>query len=137
MAIFVAHEENNALVGFLEVAIRSHDDGCSPTRPVGFVEGWFVPEAFRKQGIGRKLMCAAEDWARSQDCAEMGSDALIENQGSQGAHKHSVSRSWTAVCIFAKVSNRVLIRTFFCRPNRKPPSALFPGTTRKFMIVPT
>ena len=32
-------------------------------------------------------MCAAEDWARSQDCAEMGSDALIENQGSQGAHK--------------------------------------------------
>jgi aminoglycoside 6'-N-acetyltransferase I len=44
MAIFVAHEENNALVGFIEVAIRSHADGCSPTRPVGFVEGWFVRE---------------------------------------------------------------------------------------------
>jgi aminoglycoside 6'-N-acetyltransferase I len=87
MAIFVPHDENNALVGFIEVAMRSHADGCSPARPVGFVEGWFVRESFQKQGVGRKLMRAAEDWARSQDCVEMGSDALIENQGSHGAHK--------------------------------------------------
>jgi aminoglycoside 6'-N-acetyltransferase I len=32
-------------------------------------------------------MRAAEEWARSQRCIEMGSDAPIENQGSQGAHK--------------------------------------------------
>jgi aminoglycoside 6'-N-acetyltransferase I len=75
------------LIGFIEVAMRSHADGCSPTRPVGFVEGWFVRESFRKQGIGRKLMRAAEEWARSQRCIEMASDALIENQGSHAAHK--------------------------------------------------
>jgi aminoglycoside 6'-N-acetyltransferase I len=87
MAIPVAYDENGALIGFIEVAMRSHADGCSPTRPVGFVEGWFVRESFRKQGIGRKLMRAAEEWARSQHCIEMGSDALIENQESQDAHK--------------------------------------------------
>jgi aminoglycoside 6'-N-acetyltransferase I len=87
MTILVAHDENGALIGFIEVAMRSHADGCSPTRPVGFVEGWFVRESFRKQGIGRKLMRAAEEWARSQRCIEMASDALIENQGSHAAHK--------------------------------------------------
>jgi aminoglycoside 6'-N-acetyltransferase I len=87
MTILVAHDENNALIGFIEIAMRSHADGCSPTSPVGFVEGWFVRESFRKQGIGRRLMRAAEEWARSQRCIEMGSDALIENQESQAAHK--------------------------------------------------
>jgi aminoglycoside 6'-N-acetyltransferase I len=87
MTILVAYDENGALIGFIEVAMRSHADGCSPTRPVGFVEGWFVRKSFREQGIGRKLMRAAEEWARSPRCIEIGSDALIENQGSQGAHK--------------------------------------------------
>jgi aminoglycoside 6'-N-acetyltransferase I len=86
MTILVVHDENDALTGCIEVAMRSHADGCSPTRPVGFVEGWFVRKPFRKQGIGRELIGAAEDWARSQGCVEMGSDALIENQESQDAH---------------------------------------------------
>lgn len=87
MAILVAQQEDGALTGFLEVSLRSHADGCDPARPVGFVEGWFVGEAFRHRGIGRELMRAAEDWARAQGCTEMASDTWIDHEESQRAHE--------------------------------------------------
>ncbi len=87
MVILVAHDEDGALTGFIEVGLRSHADGCNPARPVGFVEGWFVHEKFRNRGVGRELMRLAEDWARTQACLEMASDALIDNQESQRAHE--------------------------------------------------
>jgi aminoglycoside 6'-N-acetyltransferase I len=87
MAILVSEDENGALIGFLEVGLRSHADGCDPARPVGFVEGWFVQEEFRNRGFGGELMRAAMDWARTQGCLEMASDALIDNKGSHRAHE--------------------------------------------------
>ena len=78
---------DGTLTGFLEVDLRSHADGCDSVRPVGYVEGWFVDEPSRNQGIGGELMQAAEAWARSQGCVEMASDVLIDNSGSQIAHK--------------------------------------------------
>jgi GNAT superfamily N-acetyltransferase len=79
MAILVAHDEDGALIGFLEVGMRSHADGCNPARPVGFVEGWFVQETFRNRGVGRELMRVAEEWARAHGCLEMASDTWIDN----------------------------------------------------------
>ena len=79
-------EDAEALTGFLEVSLRSHADGCD-THPVGFIEGWFVREPLRSRGIGTALMRAAEDWARTQGCSEIASDALIDNQPSIDAHQ--------------------------------------------------
>jgi aminoglycoside 6'-N-acetyltransferase I len=67
--------------------LRSHADGCNPSRPVGYVEGWFVAENHRHNGIGRKLLTAAEDWARSQGCVEIASDTWIDNEVSQRVHE--------------------------------------------------
>jgi len=86
MVILVACEADGTLTGFVEVGLRSHADGCDPARPVGFVEGWFVLEAFRHRGFGRNLMRAAEDWARAQGCREMASDTWIDHQDSQRVH---------------------------------------------------
>jgi len=86
-AIFVAECENAALVGFLETGLRSHADGCDPSRAVGFIEGWYVLESYRRQGIGKSLMTAAEEWARTNGCREMASDTLVENFSSQKAHE--------------------------------------------------
>ncbi len=82
----VAEAPDGRLIGFAEVGLRSHADGCDTTHPVGYLEGWYVDPAFRRQGIGRALLAAAEDWARSHGCREMASDALIENALSQQAH---------------------------------------------------
>jgi aminoglycoside 6'-N-acetyltransferase I len=74
------------LIGFVEAGLRSHADGCDTAQPVGFVEGWFVSEAHRNQGVGRHLMGALEDWAREHGCIELASDALISEEGSLHAH---------------------------------------------------
>lgn len=83
--IFVA-EANAGLVGFLEVDLRSHADGCDPSQPVGYVEGWYVGPDYRKQGVGAELLARAEEWARGHGCREIASDAVIDNELSQRAH---------------------------------------------------
>jgi aminoglycoside 6'-N-acetyltransferase I len=61
------------------VGLRSHADGGDESRPVGYVEGWFVAEGWRRQGIGGELVHPAEEWSRAQGCREMASGALIDN----------------------------------------------------------
>jgi len=86
LVVFVAEASDGSLVGFLEAGLRSHADGCESSHPVGYIEGWFVVESHRRQGIGAALVLAAEDWARSQGCIEIASDTQITNLLSQSAH---------------------------------------------------
>lgn len=83
---FVAAGLDGELVGFVQVGLRSHADGCETDRPVGFIEGWFVEEDLQGKGIGRQLMDAAERWSRGMACRELASDALLKNQPSLRAH---------------------------------------------------
>ena len=85
--IQVAEANDGTLAGFLEAGLRSHADGCDEAHSVGYVEGWYVAENWRQQGIGAELLRAAEDWARSQGCIEMASDTAIDNEVSQRAHE--------------------------------------------------
>jgi len=82
---FVAQRPNGRLAGFVEATIRPHADACD-TSPVGYVEGWYVDPDVRLGGTGRRLVRAAERWARERGCLEMGSDCLVENEGSLRAH---------------------------------------------------
>ena len=84
---FVAAMEGGTLIGFAEVDLRSHADGCDPARPAGYLEGWYIKEPHRRTGIGRQLLAAAEDWARSHGCTEMASDTWIDNEVSQSCHE--------------------------------------------------
>lgn len=83
--VLVAERPAGSLCGFVEASIRPFVDGCT-TRPVGYVEGWFVDPAVRRQGIGRRLVRAAEAWAAAHGCGEMASDALLGNAVSHEAH---------------------------------------------------
>jgi aminoglycoside 6'-N-acetyltransferase I len=84
-ATFVA-EAGGELIGFIEAGQRSYADGCDAATPAGYIEGWFVSEGCRRQGVGTSLIRAAEDWARARGCAEMASDVELENEVSQRAH---------------------------------------------------
>ena len=84
-AVFVAARSTGKLVGFLEASIRSVADGCA-TAPVGYIEGWYVDADVRRQGIGERLVRAAEAWAQAKQMREMGSDCLLDNDVSRRAH---------------------------------------------------
>jgi aminoglycoside 6'-N-acetyltransferase I len=87
LVVLVAEADDGTLVGFLEVGLRSSADGCDAAQAVGYVEGWYVVENHRRQGLGGELLRAAEDWARGQGCIEIASDTSIDNAVSQRAHE--------------------------------------------------
>jgi aminoglycoside 6'-N-acetyltransferase I len=84
-AVFFAERPDGKLCGFVEAAIRPWAIGCD-LRPVGYIEGWYVDEDRRREGIGRELVEAAEQWARSKGCRQMASDAELWNDVSHRAH---------------------------------------------------
>ena len=87
-AVFVLDRENGKLAGYVEAGERSIVDGCV-TSPVGYIEAWYVDPDVRRTGHGRRLLEAAEQWARERGHTEMGSDAILENDVSHAAHRAS------------------------------------------------
>lgn len=75
------------LAGFVQVGLRSHADGCDPSHAVGYLEGWYVDSAWRRKGVGTRLVAAAEAWAREKGCREMASDTWWDAAVSQQAHE--------------------------------------------------
>jgi aminoglycoside 6'-N-acetyltransferase I len=84
-AVFVCEDGLGELVGFSEVSLRSWAEGCLSS-PVGYLEGWYVVPQYRERGVGKALLSASEDWARSRGCTEMASDTNIGSEASEAAH---------------------------------------------------
>lgn len=84
-ATFLAEDATGELCGFIEVGQRKYAEGCKSS-PVGYIEGWYVDNRIRKQGVGKMLVMAAEDWAREQGWAEIASDTWLDNETSIQAH---------------------------------------------------
>ena len=74
------------VIGFIEVGLRSHADGCY-TQPVGFIEGWCVAPQFQRRAVGRALMAAAEQWSVAHGVEELASDTWLDSAVSQHAHE--------------------------------------------------
>ena len=76
----------DAPVGFAQCQLR-HDyvEGCD-TSPVGFLEGIYVEDGYRRSGVARLLLRACENWARSVGCTEFASDCELDNLDSLAWH---------------------------------------------------
>jgi aminoglycoside 6'-N-acetyltransferase I len=83
--VLVVELMKSRLVGFLEASIRPFVEDCH-TDHVGYLEGWFVENEYRRHGIGRMLVKKAEEWARTKGCEEMASDSEVGNELSFKAH---------------------------------------------------
>jgi predicted N-acetyltransferase YhbS len=128
VAVFVAVRPSGGLCGFLEASIRPFDEGCH-TWPVGYVEGWHVDADVRHQGIGRRLMATAEQWAIAQGCKEMASDTQIENEVSLTAHQAlGFEESSRAVHLRKRLTGAQGTSAEPSNPSRQLPLLLLDGT---------
>ena len=84
--VFLAFDDQGEAAGLIELSIRAYAEGCI-TDHVAFIEGWYVEPTARGSGIGAALVAAAESWARSRGCMELGSAAEVDNLASASAHR--------------------------------------------------
>jgi aminoglycoside 6'-N-acetyltransferase I len=89
-------------IGFIEGSIRADYVNGTETSPVGFVEGVYVAPAWRRRGVARRLFEAIGDWAQARGCHELASDALLENEASQRAHRALGFKETERVVYFVK-----------------------------------
>ena len=82
---FLAYHDSEP-VGFAQCQLRyDYVEGTSSS-PVGYLEGLYVKEDFRKQGFAIKLVHACENWAKDRGCHEFASDCELENEESLAMH---------------------------------------------------
>ncbi len=84
-AFFLAYGGENA-IGFAQCQLRHDYVEGTQFSPVGYLEGIYVAEDFRKQGIARELLSKCEKWAKEKSCAEFASDCELNNAQSLQFH---------------------------------------------------
>ncbi len=89
-------------VGFAQCQLRHDYVEGAATSPVGYLEGIFVEEAYRRQGIAKALLKACEGWARSVGCREFASDCELTNEESLRFHLNLGFREENRIICFAK-----------------------------------
>ena len=84
-AVYLGEIDGQA-IGFAQCQLRHDYVEGTETSPVGYLEGIFVAEEFRKKGYAKQLLAACENWAKEQGCTEFASDCELENIGSLKFH---------------------------------------------------
>ena len=84
-AFFLSYAED-APIGFAQCQLRYDYVEGTDSSPVGYLEGIYVVQGYRKQGIAREMLSACERWAKSKGCAEFASDCELENAQSLEFH---------------------------------------------------
>ena len=89
-------------VGFAQCGLRTDYVEGTETSPVGYLEGIFVKEQYRKNGYAKELLRACEMWAKDMGCTEFASDCELENMGSLSFHIAMGFREANRIICFKK-----------------------------------
>ena len=100
-AFFLAYREDTA-VGFAQCQLRYDYVEGTESSPVGYLEGIYVAELYRKQGLAKALLAACESWAKSKGCAEFASDCELDNTQSLQFHLNVGFREANRIICFTK-----------------------------------
>lgn len=77
---------DNMPIGFAQCGLR-HDyvEGIESS-PVGYLEGIFIQEDYRRKGYAKNLLVEFEKWAKQKGCSEFASDCELDNAVSLAFH---------------------------------------------------
>jgi len=100
-AIFLCLRGEEA-IGFAQCQLRrDYVEGCE-TSPVGYLEGVYVEEGSRRQGMAAALLKACESWSLLQGCREFASDCELDNADSLCFHLASGFEEANRIICFVK-----------------------------------
>ncbi|WP_042474177.1 aminoglycoside 6'-N-acetyltransferase [Bacillus ndiopicus] len=83
--VVLAYDAERA-IGFAQCQLRYDYVEGTETSPVGYLEGVYVEEEARLQGVAKNLIAACEEWAHKQGCVEFASDCELNNEESLKMH---------------------------------------------------
>lgn len=83
--IFLVMSDERA-VGFAQCGLRYDYVEGTDSSPVGYLEGIFIAEEYRKRGLAKDLLAACQKWAKEQGCTEFASDCELDNEDSLQFH---------------------------------------------------
>lgn len=99
---FMVRTPAGEAVAFMNLSLRyDYVPGVS-AYPVAYVEGIYVANAFRRQGVAGALLGRAEAWAKAKNCVNLASDTTLENTQSQVFHEAAGFREVERVVCFVK-----------------------------------
>ncbi|MFS0824480.1 aminoglycoside 6'-N-acetyltransferase [Bacillus sp. 1P02SD] len=103
--IFLAKEkEENEAIGFAQCQLRVDYVEGTESSPVGYLEGIFVREEYRRKGVAKQLLSSCEKWAKSKGCLEFASDVELENDESLKFHlKNGFQEANRIICLTKKL----------------------------------
>ena len=84
-AFFLAYAEETA-IGFAQCQLRHDYVEGTDSSQVGYLEGIYVVDGYRKQGVAKELLSACEGWAKEKGCTEFASDCELSNTQSLQFH---------------------------------------------------
>lgn len=73
-------------IGFAQCQLRHDYVEGTKSSPVGYLEGIFVSEGYRKKGYAAELLSECEKWAKEKGCSEFASDCELDNDESMRFH---------------------------------------------------
>lgn len=98
---FIAYE-NNEPIGFAQISLRFDYVEGTTSSPVAYLEGIYVKNAYRANGIAKSLIKECEKWARSNNCKQFASDCEILNEASYNFHLHCGFEEVNRIICFKK-----------------------------------
>ena len=103
--IFLAVDVDQA-IGFAQCQLRTDYVEGTDSSPVGYLEGLFVLDNYRQQGIARTLVEACEKWALTKGCTEFASDCELDNTDSLNMHiKLGFTEANRIICFTKKLGD--------------------------------
>lgn len=93
---------NGTIKGFAQCGLRHDYVEGTCSSPVGYLEGIFVQEEYRKQGFAKQLLNYCEQWAKEKGCSEFASDCELDNEISRHFHRKSGFDEANRIICFTK-----------------------------------
>ncbi len=84
-ACFIKYAEHKP-IAFAQCQLRHDYVEGTESSPVGYLEGIYVQEKYRKNGYAAELLSECEKWAKEKGCAEFASDCELDNADSFAFH---------------------------------------------------